>query len=102
MAALGVAGVMKGKTKMGLGLRKRVTKKRKIKKGRGITFNAGVKKAKEQLRKHNPKNINSAIRIAKKASKNINKTSRIPRIIKVPTTGGFLPLIPLLAGKLNN
>lgn len=47
-----------------------------------------------------PQDINSAIRIARKAIKKSLKGKKskvmIPRIITVPKIGGFLPLIPIL------
>ncbi|CAH0560605.1 unnamed protein product [Brassicogethes aeneus] len=65
----------------------------------GVTtaMKAKVKLAKIAIQNNNPKDIGSAINIAAKAVKGIKKDKRA-RIIALPKTGGFLPLIPLFAG----
>lgn len=91
-----VTNAMKAKVKFGLGIDG--NKKKKIC-GKKI-FNNAIKAANIILRKEKPEDINNAIKIARKT---IQKTFRgkkakiiIPRIINVPKTGGFLPLIPII------
>lgn len=102
-----VTNTMKAKTKLGMGLEEKKktvdriskTKSRRTVNGRKL-FSSSIKMAKQILQKEKPQDINSAIRIARKA---INKSLRgkksqviVPRIINVPKIGGFLPLIPIL------
>lgn len=91
-----VTNAMKAKVKFGLGMEKK--KSNKIC-GKNIFRNA-IKTATNILRKEKPEDINNAIKTARKV---IQKSFRgkkskviIPRIINVPKTGGFLPLIPIL------
>lgn len=110
VAALGVAGVMKLKSKLGLGLKrsrktkkgKGIHKKRKtIKKtkGRGINFKEMVNKARIGLKNKPTTNITDAIKTALKTLKTYKKKGAIlkKRIIPIPKSGGFLPLIPIFA-----
>lgn len=86
---------MKTKLKFGMGINKKSPKicGKKI-------FTTAVKNAVVILKKQKPRDINDAIKIARKF---IKKTFRgkkskiiIPRVISVPKVGGFLPLIPVL------
>lgn len=101
-----VANTMKAKNKFGMGLEKSNKKKKKklvskTNNSNGIKlFKTSIKSATKILRKEKPQDINTAIKIARKA---INKSLRgkksqvvIPRVINVPKIGGFLPLIPVL------
>lgn len=93
MAALGVRGVMKLKTKLGMGIRKR---KRHRKRGKGISFHKAVASARKGLtQKHN---LKTASQLALSAIKKKKIQRPRTRIIPVPKTGGFLPLIPIFAG----
>lgn len=105
LAALAVTGAMKTKTKLGLGLNKKPHRKKVA--GKGIaerkkvekTFREAVSKARMAIRPI--KDINTAIKVALSTAKNVVKNHKgnlSPRIIPVPKTGGFLPLIPLFAG----
>ncbi|XP_073847814.1 uncharacterized protein [Musca autumnalis] len=93
-----VTNIMKAKTKLGMGVG---NKKPKQILGQQIFKNA-IKNATDSLKSVKPTDINAAIKIARKE---IQKTFRgkkskvvIPRVIRVPKRGGFLPLIPILTG----
>lgn len=97
LSAYLVTNAMKAKVKFGLGMENRKPKKicgRKI-------FSTAIKKATAIIRKEKPENINKAIQIARKE---INKSFKgkksqviIPRVIRVPKIGGFLPIIPIIS-----
>lgn len=92
-AALGVASVMTAKTKLGMGMKR--------KKGSAISFQKVVSLARRPLKRSGTvKNALKAAKIAVTALKDIKKEKIKPpsRVIPVPRTGGFLPLIPLFAG----
>lgn len=76
--------------------------KTKLKLGAGVQkFNTIVSKIRAQLRKFKPKDNKSAIKFAYAAAKKFvakNARVRMPRVIPIPKTGGFLPLIPIFAG----
>ncbi|KAJ8917025.1 hypothetical protein NQ315_012943 [Exocentrus adspersus] len=90
-AALAVATAMKVKTKLGMGCVNEKTKKR-----RDVT-----KQARVALKGKNVKNMKDAIKVALKAvnkAKKKKKFIKAVRVIPIPKTGGFLPLIPIFAG----
>lgn len=91
-----VTNAMKTKVKFGLGLEKKPKKKC----GKNI-FNFAVKNATAILKKQKPRDINSAIKIARRVIQKSFKGKKtqviIPRVIRVPKIGGFLPLIPILS-----
>lgn len=96
-SALGVAATMKAKVKLGMG-----SKKRKQRGGACSTFGNVSKKALTQLKKiveRKNVDVNKASKVAFKAINRIKNKNKIkvPRIIKVPKTGGILPLIPIFA-----
>lgn len=113
-AALSVAGAMKVKTKLGMGIRRlsrkryrkgrgigmRRGKQRRHRKGKGLTLSAAIRRAHKGIVGKKHTNLK---KVAQLALASINK-SGMPilqpkqRIIPVPKTGGFLPLIPLFAG----
>lgn len=112
-AALIVGNVMRLKQKFGMGhssrrkrknVRRRRQRRRQI--GNGIkrkSFRASVVKPVIDAYKKSNKSMSykDALQIARRAVKNIGgvKKIRVPRIIPVPKSGGFLPfLIPLFAG----
>lgn len=88
-----VTNTMKAKAKLGMGMSKRAVCGKKI-------FSSAVKNATSLLKKQKPEDINSAIKIARKSIGNSfrGKKSKviIPRVIRVPKIGGFLPIIPIL------
>ncbi|CAH1106793.1 unnamed protein product [Psylliodes chrysocephalus] len=82
---------------------KRKQSKRKInvkksKKLKTITLSKAIQKIKKQLLISKPQTLGSAIQLALKVLKSFNKKISKPRVIKVPKTGGILPLIPIFAG----
>jgi hypothetical protein len=111
LAAASVTGIMKAKTALGFGLRrhrKRRLKRRQTKnimgrglrkvKHNGISFNEAVKRARQQI---SGKKFNNLNNIIKSTLAHVKKQKIIypkRRIIPIPKTGGFLPLIPLFAG----
>ena len=102
-AALAITGIMKGKTKLGMGLRKRTRsrkspgsgKRRRV--GGTISFAGAVTRARNRIKGKKRFNLLSA---AKQALGSITKRKigqPKTRIIKIPKTGGILPLIPIFA-----
>nr|DAC81271.1 TPA_asm: pX [Bos-associated insect adintovirus 2] len=78
---------------------KKRSKQIKNKNGRKISFNKAMVKIRESLKKSKPSTLEGAISVALKAAKTLKpKIRATPRVIKIPKTGGFLPLIPLFAG----
>lgn len=84
---------MKAKSKLGMG----ITKKNICKKN---LFSSAVKNATSVLKKKKPHDINAAINIAQKeigkSFKGKKSNVIIPRVIRIPKIGGFLPIIPIL------
>lgn len=109
-AALSVAGIMKAKSKMGMGVKKQsrcCKKKKSSTKSVPQIFRKAIKNAKSEIKNQQPKTIPNAVKLAIQAAKvavknhKISKSvaqSGIPRIIPVPKIGGVLPLIPIFAG----
>lgn len=106
-ASLTVAGVMKVKTAVGMGhKRKRVQRKkfrrrrsRKISTGAAISFAKAMKIAKQAINRSPNKNLLRVAKVAynvlKRNKRGISKPRR--RVIPIPKQGRFLPLIPLFA-----
>lgn len=113
-AALAVTGIMKGKTKLGMGgsrkkgrrnkcsrklgmgalRRKRRTRLRK-RFGGAMSFKRAVSRARTSI-----KGTDDVMRACKLALGSINKrkiSTPKTRIIKIPKRGGFLPLIPIFS-----
>lgn len=109
--ALGVAAAMKAKvgvSKLGAGMSmKRKTKKSKKKKKSNsksigcCTFKALVKKTRSSIKSAKPTTqtdlFNTAIAAAKRIKLSSGRISQ-PRVIPLPKTGGFIPLVPIFAG----
>lgn len=99
--AIGVATAMKVKRTLsgkGLSKKKRVTNRTKKK---HVPFSYLIKNAKIAIKKFQPDDIHSAIRVAINSAKNSKRGKHIkePRTIKLPCIkGGVLPLIPIFAG----
>lgn len=120
--ALGVAGIMKAKSKLGMGMKSRkggcIKNKNKThsqvhvknKSKRGIKVSTVLKKAKDaavkQIKNKKPATVPDAAKLAVQAAKAAVKhhkltdvESGLPRIIPIPKKiGGVLPLIPIFAG----
>jgi len=108
-AALLTTGAMNVKRTLGMGLCSGKKKKKKCgKKGKGlkllrakkrgkeITFNNLVKKARKAIKSKKADSVGTAVNIAMDAVK--NNITRVPRIIPISKSGGALSLIPILAG----
>lgn len=92
-----VTNLMKAKTKMGMGVGGKKQKKKRH------SFKSAIRTARNELKQKKPATVKKSIAVALAAAKRIikNKKHEInapPRIIKVPKTGGILPLIPIFAG----
>lgn len=102
--ALAVTAAMKAKkslTKLGKGMKKKLSCGKKNKKT--VSLYTLIKQAKAAIKKSKPDNIRGAVEIAIKSVKKSKKGKRVkePRIIKLPETtvsGGVLPLVPIFAG----
>lgn len=100
-SALAVTGIIGAKTKLGMGNR-RVGKGSREKKRRGkkvsgsaIKFNTAVKRASKGI--SGISNVMKAATVALNSVKRRRILSPKTRIIPIPKSGGFLPLIPLFA-----
>ena len=92
LSSLVVSGIMKAKTKLGAGF-----KKKRFKNGGQITFNNAVRRARKQLTGKKITNLKNAAISTLSSIKNL-KLKAPTRIIPIPKTGGILPLIPIFAG----
>lgn len=73
--------------------------KRKTKKTVALSFSNAIQRIKKRLRQAKPQDIYKAIATAIKTVSKIRKNIIKPtRVIKIPKTGGILPLIPIFAG----
>lgn len=110
-AALSVVGAMKtkmGLSKLGAGLKEKKQRSKKDNKRNNKTckkkkktFNQLVKKTQSVVNQAKPNTIDEALLVAIKAAKHFKKQNTIvapPRIIRIPKSGGVLPLVPILAG----
>lgn len=97
-AALAITGVMKGKTKLGMGSRRRKRRSSRRKRlGGAISFKSAVTRARNRIK---GKQVSNLLKAAKLALGSIGKKKiKEPRsrIIAIPKTGGILPLIPIFA-----
>lgn len=101
-AALAISGVMKGKTKLGMGsLRKkkrsRSSRRRRQSVGGVLSFKSAVARARSRLRGKKGFNLLTASKLALGSIKKKKITQPKTRIINIPKTGGILPLIPIFA-----
>lgn len=97
-AAWAVVNAMKVKRKTGMGLRRRRRCQRKV------GFSETIRNVKKLFKKPNNntlrKNVSMAMKVARLAVKGAGGRKKIktPRVLPLPKSGGFLPLIPLFAG----
>lgn len=124
--ALGISGIMKAKSKLGMGFKKKAKSSKKKKKKNMRKSGSGVKRkpaklstsipqiyknivenVKSEIKNKKPQNLSRATELAIEAAKVAVKKHKIskknikkglPRIIPVPKIGGALPLIPIFAG----
>lgn len=91
-AALTVTGIMKGKTKLGMGVHKKVKRKhRRRRTGRGVRrVGRGVSRV--------GKRSGGAVGIRRLLRKRVKKRAvSKARVLNVPKRGGILPLIPIIS-----
>lgn len=95
---------MKAKTKLGMGIttgKNKIIKFKKKKSGGALTLNSAIALAKKALKNTPESTMINAISIALNAigkiKKKSGKLSSSIRVIPVPKSGGFLPLIPIFA-----
>lgn len=101
-----VTNMMKAKTKLGMGCQSKRIKAKKRSSGskckRNNLFKKAIMEARNAIRgsiSEDPSIIAStALQAAKRIIKNKRKNVTIPRVIPLPKIGGFLPLLPILAG----
>lgn len=99
-AALTIAGMMKGKTKLGMGARnkrKRSRKSRGKRSGGDLSFKGAVARARNRIKGHKGYDIMKTVKLALDSIKKKKIGTPRTRIIKIPKTGGILPLIPIFA-----
>jgi galactokinase len=79
--------------------KKSVIKKKKNKqKKKNIGFTTAISKIKKDIVKKRPNTLGDAVRVALKSANNLKNKIKTFRVIKIPKTGGILPLIPIFAG----
>lgn len=107
-----VANIMKGKAKLGMGIKvnrkqnsktKGLQRIKKRKAKQNNTLQNLISKSRVAVKLQKPKNIHNAIKIALTTAKDSSKGKNIQlphtRVIPIPKVGGVLPfLIPLFAG----
>lgn len=111
--ALLVGTTMKTKLKFGMGVKVKKNggkKKKRSVKSKALTFggvlkllrsNKNVYKKTPNMSENSPcflRSIGDMIATTKKILKGKGKKVTVPRVIRVPKTGGILPLIPIFAG----
>ena len=99
LAASTVAALMKAKTKFGMGVsEKRRRPKHRLKVGGALSFTQAMRVARKAIsRGGKRRSLLSNVKIAYANLKKKKVISPRKRIIPIPKTGGFLPLIPLFA-----
>lgn len=99
-AALAITGIMKSKTKLGMGSLRKKRRSRKVGRkrlGGVLSFAGAVNRARKLIKGYKSNNV---MNIVNKALNGIKKKKILhpkSRIIKIPKTGGILPLIPIFA-----
>lgn len=91
-AALAIAGIMKGKTKLGMGSLRKKRRSRKV-----LSFAGAVNRARKLIKGRNTGNLMNVVNTALSGIKNKKIAQPRSRILKIPKTGGILPLIPIFA-----
>lgn len=98
-----VTNMMKAKSTLGMGITSKTKKNRQCPRIKKINlFKNAVKEAKMAIQNLNTKDPNKLATTALHAARQIIKKKRnsitLPRVIPIPKVGGFLPLLPILAG----
>lgn len=79
-------------------IRKRKSKGKTKRKNKLLGFQNVVKQIKKFISDHKPSDIKDTILVANKIAKKFKSKIKPTRVIRVPKTGGILPLIPIFAG----
>lgn len=102
-AAWTVTNIMKAKRKLGMGM-----KRKKSRKTKQVSFNVHViRKVKDALKRSGVKDLKRGAGVALIAAKKSVKAAggrqkiKIPRVISIPKTGGFLPILPAIFAGLS-
>lgn len=95
-AAYVTTNLMKAKRRLGMGL-----KRKRPRVGRGVQFKSLIAAGRKAVKNAPPgagesKLAGLAVKAAKKARRSSARV-KLPRIIRVPKLGGFLPLLPTIA-----
>lgn len=95
-AALAISGIMRGKTKLGMGHKKK-RKRGKVRKGLGValTFGGACGRVRRKIKKTN--NVLQASKIALSSIGRTKIKEPKSRIIRFPKSGGLLPLVPIFS-----
>jgi hypothetical protein len=100
-AAWTVTNIMKAKRKLGMGMKRK-------KKTKQVSFNVHViRKVKDALKRSGVRDVKRGASVALVAAKRSvraaggKKKIKIPRVITIPKTGGFLPLLPAIFAGLS-
>lgn len=93
-AALAITGIMKGKTKLGMGSKR---KSRCKKTGGIISFKTAIARARKQIQGRKAYNALQAAKAALASVKRKKIRKPKQRVIPYPKEGGILPLIPIFA-----
>lgn len=100
-AAWTVTNIMKAKRKLGLGMKRKKSRKQ-------VSFNVHViRKVKDALKRSGVKDLKRGASVALIAARKSVKAAggkkkiKIPRVITIPKTGGFLPFLPAIFAGLS-
>jgi hypothetical protein len=92
---------MKAKVKLGMGCKPKIQKRKRqnLKRGKGLRFNDLTRTTRSALKGEKFKNSSDAINVAVKAIKSVKGKRKIKplRVIPVPESVFFLPLVPIFA-----
>lgn len=80
-------------------IKKKGGKKRKriVKKQKKIGLTKAIGHIKKQISQQKPNTLGDAIQVALKSAKNFKNKIKTSRVVKIPKSGGVLPLIPIFA-----
>src|SRR6266576_5432317 len=90
---------MKIKRKLGMGVRRRgkPIKKRPVHKGSGLTFRQLISKSKKAIKAHPTTPTHGPLETTFTALRKHKLKKGVPRVIPVPKSGGFIPIVPVLS-----
>lgn len=97
--ALLIANIMKAKVKLGMGIKKAKSNRKKT---TIPSLNHAIQSVKKIMKEKKPETVKKSIKLALVAAKKVMKRCKYmktPRIIPVPKVGGVIPLlVPIFAG----